>query len=249
MGGCSFSPPRLPPRVQHCPNAAFGKIRQRPPTQPPSRPPLSMCHSELGGGLLEQCATAAGRHRGSTRLLTFSSLLLLPPFAAVKQEVDRNEDMLRSCLRAVDSLARIPAAASSPAFKQFMDTLVLGPALKASSCICGGKLVCAGVGVGMGFVGCALVGVLNCVGWSATLVALALPPCCVVAGGVEAAQLHCAGPRLIKCRLGCLTGGTSRPARPPWQRTRPPLPLPPSLQERYQSVREERKEAEGGDAF
>ena len=29
---------------------------------------------------------------------------------AVKQEVDRNEDMLRSCLRAVDSLARLPAA-------------------------------------------------------------------------------------------------------------------------------------------
>lgn len=101
----------------------------------------------------------------------------------MKQEVDRNEDMLRSCLRAVDSLARIPAAASSPAFKQFMDTLVLGPALKASSCICGGKFVCAGVGVGMGIVACALVAVLDCAWWSAARAALTLPPGCTVARG------------------------------------------------------------------
>ncbi len=29
---------------------------------------------------------------------------------AVKQEIDRNEDMLRSCLRAVDALAKMPNA-------------------------------------------------------------------------------------------------------------------------------------------
>lgn len=34
----------------------------------------------------------------------------LGPLSAVKQEVDRNEDMLRSCLRAVDALAKLPNA-------------------------------------------------------------------------------------------------------------------------------------------
>jgi hypothetical protein len=50
--------------------------------------------------------------------------------SAVKQEIDRNEDMLRSCLRAVDSLAKLPNAAQVPLFKHFMDSVVLGPALK-----------------------------------------------------------------------------------------------------------------------
>jgi hypothetical protein len=52
----------------------------------------------------------------------------------VKQEIDRNEDMLRSCLRAVDSLAKLPNAAQVPPFKQFMDSVVLGPALKVGGC-------------------------------------------------------------------------------------------------------------------
>lgn len=47
---------------------------------------------------------------------------------AVKQEVDRNEDMLRSCLRAVEALARLPGASGVAAFKQFMDgTVNAGP--------------------------------------------------------------------------------------------------------------------------
>lgn len=33
-----------------------------------------------------------------------------PVVPAVKQEVDRNEDMLRSCLRAIDALAKLPNA-------------------------------------------------------------------------------------------------------------------------------------------
>ncbi|PSC76088.1 cullin-associated NEDD8-dissociated 1 isoform B [Micractinium conductrix] len=49
---------------------------------------------------------------------------------AVKQEIDRNEDMLRSCLRAVDALAKLPNAAQVAPFKQFMDSVVLGPTLK-----------------------------------------------------------------------------------------------------------------------
>lgn len=43
------------------------------------------------------------------------------------EQVDRNEDMLRSCLRAVDALNRIPNASSCAPFQRFMDTLVAGP--------------------------------------------------------------------------------------------------------------------------
>ncbi|KAK9835209.1 hypothetical protein WJX81_005880 [Elliptochloris bilobata] len=46
---------------------------------------------------------------------------------AVKQEVDRNDDMLRSCLRAVDALNRIPNASSCAPFQRFIDGLVAGP--------------------------------------------------------------------------------------------------------------------------
>jgi hypothetical protein len=61
---------------------------------------------------------------------------------AVKQEVDRNEDMLRSCLRCVDALAKMPAAAQAPAFKQFMEGLVLGPALKVGALVRGAGGAC-----------------------------------------------------------------------------------------------------------
>jgi vacuolar-type H+-ATPase subunit D/Vma8 len=44
---------------------------------------------------------------------------------AVKQEVDRNEDMIRSALRAINSLAKIPdAEASSAKFKTFLNSVV-----------------------------------------------------------------------------------------------------------------------------
>lgn len=49
---------------------------------------------------------------------------------AVKQEIDRNEDMLRSCLRAVDALAKMPNAQQVAPFKQFLDGVVMGPLLK-----------------------------------------------------------------------------------------------------------------------
>ncbi|KAL4425586.1 hypothetical protein ABPG75_009602 [Micractinium tetrahymenae] len=49
---------------------------------------------------------------------------------AVKQEIDRNEDMLRSCLRAIDALAKLPNAMQVAPFKQFMESVVLGPAIK-----------------------------------------------------------------------------------------------------------------------
>lgn len=45
---------------------------------------------------------------------------------AVKQEIDRHEDLLRSCLRAVDALMRVPNALSVPAFKAFMETVIAG---------------------------------------------------------------------------------------------------------------------------
>eukprot|EP00850_Spirogloea_muscicola_P001276 SM000004S15146 [mRNA] locus=s4:1584727:1593967:+ [translate_table: standard] len=43
---------------------------------------------------------------------------------AVKQEVDRNEDMIRSALRAIDSLSRIPNVELSGRFKAFMHSVV-----------------------------------------------------------------------------------------------------------------------------
>eukprot|EP00192_Tetraselmis_astigmatica_P000226 CAMPEP_0117662728 /NCGR_PEP_ID=MMETSP0804-20121206/8205_1 /TAXON_ID=1074897 /ORGANISM="Tetraselmis astigmatica, Strain CCMP880" /LENGTH=1235 /DNA_ID=CAMNT_0005469641 /DNA_START=95 /DNA_END=3802 /DNA_ORIENTATION=- len=43
---------------------------------------------------------------------------------AVKQEVDRNDDMLRSCLRAIDALARIPNVESCTPFITFMTNVV-----------------------------------------------------------------------------------------------------------------------------
>ena len=49
---------------------------------------------------------------------------------AVKQEVDRNEDMLRSCLRAVAVLNRLPSAANVVPFKQFMEGVVMSGAMK-----------------------------------------------------------------------------------------------------------------------
>ena len=45
----------------------------------------------------------------------------------MRLQVDRNEDMLRSCLRAVQSCTQIPAAETSAGFKNFMDRVVLQP--------------------------------------------------------------------------------------------------------------------------
>ena len=39
---------------------------------------------------------------------------------AVKQEVDRNEDMLRSCLRAIDALNQISSVETCTKFGTFM---------------------------------------------------------------------------------------------------------------------------------
>lgn len=42
--------------------------------------------------------------------------------------MDRNEDMLRSCLRSIDACTRIPNVETSAGFRQFMDRVVLvGP--------------------------------------------------------------------------------------------------------------------------
>jgi cullin-associated NEDD8-dissociated protein 1 len=50
---------------------------------------------------------------------------------AVKQEVDRNEDMLRSCLRAVDDADRVPAAAGAAGWRSFVrDAVELMPEMK-----------------------------------------------------------------------------------------------------------------------
>ena len=46
-------------------------------------------------------------------------------------QVDRNEDMLRSCLRAIDSCAHIPNVETCTAFRLFMDNTVHQPSLSA----------------------------------------------------------------------------------------------------------------------
>ena len=46
---------------------------------------------------------------------------------AVQQEVDRNEDLLRSCLRAIHSLSKLPGAAGVAGWKAFMEGVVTGP--------------------------------------------------------------------------------------------------------------------------
>lgn len=48
---------------------------------------------------------------------------------AVKQEIDRNEDMIRSALRAIDSLNRLSGGECSARFKSFMNTTVKGSQL------------------------------------------------------------------------------------------------------------------------
>ena len=50
---------------------------------------------------------------------------------AVRQEIDRNEDMLRSCLRAVDALERLDGSNDAVGFKTFLDTVVKSDQLKA----------------------------------------------------------------------------------------------------------------------
>ena len=65
----------------------------------------------------------AGAHQSACQGLPSQQLGLRHPYdpacprslsptllCAVKQEIDRNEDMLRSCLRAVDALAKMPNA-------------------------------------------------------------------------------------------------------------------------------------------
>ena len=42
-------------------------------------------------------------------------------------QVDRNEDMLRSCLRAVDAVSRIPGTATCAAWRTFLQKEILGP--------------------------------------------------------------------------------------------------------------------------
>jgi cullin-associated NEDD8-dissociated protein 1 len=52
-----------------------------------------------------------------------------PKGDAVKQEVDRNEDMIRSALRAISSLSRISGSDYSIRFKNLMNKIVSTPAL------------------------------------------------------------------------------------------------------------------------
>ncbi|KAK9803499.1 hypothetical protein WJX73_009717 [Symbiochloris irregularis] len=54
-----------------------------------------------------------------------ATLTARPKADAVKQEVDRNEDMLRSCLRAIEAVARIPNVDTCAPFTTLMTSTVL----------------------------------------------------------------------------------------------------------------------------
>ncbi|KAK2079471.1 hypothetical protein QBZ16_003163 [Prototheca wickerhamii] len=50
---------------------------------------------------------------------------------AVKQEIDRNEDLIRSCLRAVAALDALPGSREVQAWDGLMTSLIEGPGFKA----------------------------------------------------------------------------------------------------------------------
>jgi len=56
-----------------------------------------------------------------------SNVLSKPKDSAVKQQVERNEELIRSSLRAVAAIAKIPEAENSPKFQEFMKSTIQTP--------------------------------------------------------------------------------------------------------------------------
>ena len=55
---------------------------------------------------------------------------------AVKQEVDRNDELVRSALRAVAALGRVPGAADHASYKQYAANLAAGPLAEKWAAVC-----------------------------------------------------------------------------------------------------------------
>jgi len=55
------------------------------------------------------------------------TIITKPKEGAVKQEIERNEEMMRGALRCVVALARIPNAEVNPRFEEFMRTTIRSP--------------------------------------------------------------------------------------------------------------------------
>lgn len=66
--------------------------------------------------------------------------------SAVKQEIDRNDDMLRSCFRAVAALDGLPGSNNVPAWSAFMKTVVHSPELEVCCRSLGLPCSCEGNG-------------------------------------------------------------------------------------------------------
>lgn len=68
--------------------------------------------------------------------VTLPRFVLFPPDAFVHmrkpslQEIDRHEDLLRACLRAVDAIQRLPGADGAPAWQAFVKRTVLAAGMK-----------------------------------------------------------------------------------------------------------------------
>ena len=137
---------------------------------------------------------------------------------AVKQEVDRNEDMLRSCLRAVDALAKLPNTAQVAPFKAFMDGVVLAPPIKVGRVVCVCVCVCVWWGLLTAVALCACVLFLCALDESRMptgVVPPPPPPPCVspCAGQVPGDQRGAAGAGGGGCDGRRVRGGW--PGRPP----------------------------------
>jgi len=55
------------------------------------------------------------------------NVLSKPKDSAVKQQVERNDELIRSSLRSIAAISRIPEAEASPKFQDFMKSTVLQP--------------------------------------------------------------------------------------------------------------------------
>ena len=88
---------------------------------------VKMCAHGLMAKLCASSPAAAAAVADAAAVLLEKTLAAKLKSDAVKQEIDRNDDLVRSALRAVSALARVPSAAASPGFAAFAAALQKGP--------------------------------------------------------------------------------------------------------------------------
>lgn len=86
------------------------------------------CHLILSK-LADKCPSAVLAVLDSLVLPLRKTVTFNPKQDAVKQEIDRNEDMIRSALRAIASINRISGGDCCIGFKNLMNEIAKSPAL------------------------------------------------------------------------------------------------------------------------